>query len=302
MKLFLDYKLNDSGKGKMLQRLIPALKRLGVKTKFKEKGCDVALGISRWRSDIKIPKVIRIDGIHLTKSKKNDWKNERIRKGIKKADAVIFQSEFAKKKVKKYFKLKDKKEFVIFNGADPDDYNLTNLVLRGAEFVPLKNRKDSHYNIIASAKWCHRNGYRKHKRLDTVIKVASCMPDIHFYVAGRLIDKYKETDNLTFLGQLEEEKLRRVLRMSHIMLYPAEYDWCPNAVVEAICAGCPVVCTEGHGVTELMRACGGKAANTVDEMIYAINDLLANPIVVNTDPVHIDTIAKQYKKALESVL
>jgi len=38
MKLFLDYKLNESGKGKFLHRLIPALEQLGVNTYYKEKG------------------------------------------------------------------------------------------------------------------------------------------------------------------------------------------------------------------------------------------------------------------------
>lgn len=287
MKVFIDYKLNETGKGKFLRRLIPALKKLGVKTRFKEKGCDVALGISRWRTDIKIPKVVRVDGIHLIENKKNDWKNKRIKKGIKKANAVIYQSKYAQKKVKKYFKLKDKKEFVIFNGANPDDY---------------KESFNIRINVISSAKWCHRNRYRKHKRLDTVIEVAERMPDVNFYVAGRLIDKHKNTDNLTFLGQLEEKELRKYLRTANIMLYPATIDWMPNSVIEALCAGCPVVCRAGHGVAEVVKVCGGKITNSTDEMVLAIKDLLENPIVVNTDPIHIDTIALQYKKAFERVL
>jgi len=287
MKLFLDYKLNFSGKGKMLQRLIPALEKIGVETRHKEKGCDVALGISRWRTKIKIPKVVRVDGVHLKENDKNNWKNERIRKGIKKADAVIYQSKFAQTEVKKHLKLKDKKEFVIFNGANPADYNsvLTNRI-----------------NVISSAKWCHRNGWRKQKNLKTVIKVAKLMPDVSFYVAGRLHEKIENTENLTFLGLLKEEELRKHLKTADVMLYPASMDWCPNSVVEALCAGCPTIATSGHGASELVEACGGRIADSKEEMVKAIRDLLDNPITVNKEPVHIDNIALKYKEAFESVL
>jgi glycosyltransferase involved in cell wall biosynthesis len=287
MKLFLDYELNTSGKGKMLKRLIPALGSIGVETRFKEKGCDVALGVSRWRTNIKIPKVIRVDGVHLKENDKNNWKNERIRKGIQKADAVIYQSKFAQTEVKKHLNLKDKKEFVIFNGANPDDYQ---------ESFNVK------IDVISSAKWCHRNGWRKHKRIDTVIEVAKQMPDVDFYVAGRLHKKKKATENLTFLGLLEDNVLRKYLATAKVMLYPVKYDWCPNALVEAICAGCAGVVTSGHGGTELIRACGGKVANSVNEMVEAIEDLLVTPITVNKEPVHIDNIAKQYKEVFKSVL
>ena len=40
MNVFIDYKLNDSGKGKFLQRLIPFLDDIGVKCSFKLKGCE----------------------------------------------------------------------------------------------------------------------------------------------------------------------------------------------------------------------------------------------------------------------
>lgn len=284
MKLFLDYKLNDSGKGKMLRRLIPALAKIGVETRFKEKGCDVALGISRWRTKTKLPKVIRVDGIHLKRNDKNDWKNERIRKGVKKSDAVIYQSEYAKRECERYFKIKKKNTYVIFNGANPADY---------------EKSLNVNIDVISSAKWCHRNGWRKQKKLKTVIKVAALMPDVNFFVAGKLHKPQKSTDNLTFLGYLEDVELRKCLRSAKVMFYPASMDWNPNSCIEALCAGCPIVGTSEHGVTELIRACGGKVADTASEMIEAITELLENPIEVNVEPVHIDNTAKLYKKVFK---
>ena len=294
MKLFLDYELNNSGKGKFLRRLIPALKKIGVETYFREKGCDVALGISRWRTKTKLPKVIRVDGIHLKENDKNNWKNERIRKGIKKSEAVIYQSEYARKQCEDFFQLKKKHTYVIFNGANPEDYDIT---MPGY----------TEYSVISSAKWCHRNGYRKHKRLQTVIDVAKACKrkDVHFFIAGKLLDKYNDTENLTFLGQLKDEILRRYLAEMDAMLYPAAYDWCPNAVVEALCAEVPVICTEGHGTTELIRACGGRVVNNkidIPEILWAIDDLIKNPVAVDTTMVDIKRTAWKYKRVFEKVL
>ncbi len=287
MKLFLDYKLNESGKSKFLKRLIPSLSSLDVSVHYKEKGCDVALGISRWRTKIKIPKVIRVDGVHLKRNDKNDWKNERIRKGIKKADAVIYQSEYARRECEKKFMVKKEKTFVIFNGANPADYQA---------------KLTTRINVISSAKWCHRNGWRKHKKLKTVIRVAKLMPDVNFFVAGRLHEDLKSTNNLTFLGYLKDEVLRKYLSSAEVMFYPAKYDWNPNAMVEALCAGCPGVVTSGHGGTELVESCGGIVADTVDDMIAAIGLLLKEPVLVNKNPIHIENTALKYKEVFESVL
>lgn len=298
MKLFLDYKLNDSGKGKFLCRLIPALQEVGVVTSFSHCKCDIALGVSWWRTKVQMPRVLRVDGIHFIENDKTNWKNDRIRKAIKRSTAVIYQSEYAKKEVIKKFKLKNKKCFVIFNGANPADYEKISM-------ARVLNRDV--VRIISSAKWCYRNGYRKHKRLKTIIQAAK-MPgwnNVQFLVAGQTMGGFEDTSNLKFLGQLTEENLRFWLASSDIMFYPAEYDWCPNSVVESICAGLPVICTEGHGATELVRACGGKIINSKidhDEIRAAIISLIDNPIVVNKEPVNIENIAKQYKAAFEDVL
>ena len=271
----------------MLQRLIPALAKIGVETRFKENHCDVALGVSKWRTKPNMPRVLRVDGVHLRDGKKERWRNKNIRKSIKQSHAVIFQSKFAQKTVKKRLGVQPLKEYVIFNGANPADYE-------GAFMNGI--------NVISSAKWCHRNGWRKQKKLKTVIKVAKRMPHVKFFVAGKMYKPQKSADNLTFLGYLEEAELRKYLRSADVMFYPASMDWCANAVIEAICAGCPVVGTSEHGVTELIEACGGKVADTTEGMIDAIDRLLKNPMIVNKNPVHIENVALKYKEVFESVL
>ena len=270
MKLFIDYELNASGKSKFLQRLIPALEKIGVESSFKNKGCDVALGISKWRNKPDLPRVLRVDGIYLDGEDKRDrWINEEIAKSIKKSDAVIFQSRFAMKMVIKHLNPKIKKAYVIYNGANPQDYEVEKIDT-GFE-----------YNIIASAKWCNRHGLRKSKGLKETIRnmIESKMvygENTGLFIAGDVPDKY-HVDGIKFLGKLEEPELRRWLKTCDIMVYMATTDWCPNAVVEAIVAGCIIM----HN----------PKCESVAELVSA-----------GADALHIDNIARQYKDVFENTL
>jgi len=233
MKVFLDYEIGDSGKSKFLKRLIPAMAKIGVEFRGKQDGCDVALGISKWRTKTKIPKVLRIDGVYIDgDGQRNEWINDQIKKSIKKSDAVIFQSQFAKKKVIEVLKPKIKQCCVIYNGANPEDYDVE----------PIDTGFER--NVISVAKWCNRHGLRKQKGLKKNIKTMTAMaekePKTGFFIAGKVPDKYKDTDRIKFLGKIDEPILRRYLKACDRMVYMATLDWMPNALTEAIVAGCDI--------------------------------------------------------------
>lgn len=263
MNVFLDYKPNETGKGKFLRRLIPALDKLGVSVRRKEKGCDVALGISWWlRRPPDMPRVLRVDGIHLTKGKKQAWRNERVHKAIKKSHGVIFQSQFARRTVKKRLGLKPKREYVIYNGADPADYKLAPM--------DLPHEK----NVLMAARWANR----KSKRLDLHLEVVdgySNRPEVHFYLAGEA-PPIKPRSNLTVLGHLPDNELRKWQCSCRYFIYMVPTDWCPNVVIEALVAGMAINWHRGSVVDELM--------------------------LKKREEFYIDNIARQYKEALEEVL
>lgn len=267
MKLFIDYDINNSGKGKFLQRLIPALDKIGVESSFKNKDCGVALGISRWRNKPDLPRALRVDGIYLDGDDKRDrWVNEEIAKSIKKSDAVIFQSEFAKKMVTKHLNPKIKKDYVIYNGANPEDYEVEKIDT-GFET-----------NVISSAKWCNRHGLRKSKGLkDTIARMLELKDEkTGLFIAGEVPEKY-HVDGIKFLGHLQEPELRRWLKTCETMVYMAQYDWCANALVEAIVAGCKIIYNpECESAFELVK--------------------------VGADALNINNIAKQYKEVFDNIL
>lgn len=288
MKIFFEYEPNESGKGKMLGRLIPELENLGAKISFTPEGCDVKLALTRIRKKHKekMPVVLRMDGIHLEDTEKNRWNNKRVRKSIKKADTVIYQSKFAKKVIEEKLKVNPKSQYVIYNGANPKDYKPQQLKM---------------CDVIMVARWANR----KQKKLKWMLEIAQRMPHLRFMVCGEISHKVPKAKNITYVGKIDEKYLGRLLTSSRCMLNLASYDWCPNAVVEAIVAGLPVIGYDNSGVGELIDGSGGYTlpfyASQID-IFDAINHCVENRITTHKPSLYIENIAKQYYQAFEETL
>lgn len=306
MRLYINYKIKESGKGKFLKMLIPRLEDMGVKCSFKKSKQDIALGIRYWRGEINMPCVLRVDGVYIWKNKKTFWRNNLTKKAIKQSDAVIWQSNFCKYMASGLLKVKAKRDFVIFNGADPKNY-----------CCPLKNTEHK-YTVIMSARWKNRPW----KRLKDCIKVAEEVRgrniDAVFLIAGKVNEKIKK-DGIYTLGHLPDDRLKCLLAGSDAMLNLSYNDWCPNAVVEALCAGLPVVGNNCSGIREIV----GDNSRIVDvdpspqakylkvdkppkinvnKVADALVDVLHNSEKKVIDKVNIDVIARQYKNVFEEVL
>jgi hypothetical protein len=161
MKIYSEYAPNISGKGKFLSRLFPELRKLGAEILSTPDGADVKLALTRIRTTHKqdLPTVLRMDGIHLVDNKKNRWNNKRVKKSIKKADYVVYQSRFAKRMIEGILKVKPKGDCVIYNGAKKPDYPVST-------GLPI--------DVIMVARWANR----RHKRLKEMLNIAEALPNL----------------------------------------------------------------------------------------------------------------------------
>jgi len=303
MRLYINYKIKDSGKGKFLKKLIPCLSDIGVKCSFNKKHADIALGIRYWRGKVNMPKVLRVDGVYIWKNKTTFWRNNLTKKAIKESDSVIWQSDFCKYMVSGILGVKAKKSFVVFNGAVPGDY--------------VRDKKNKRPIVIMSARWKGRPW----KRLKDCIRVAREVrrrEDVYFLVAGKY-DKNLSEKGIRFLGHLNERELCRRLANADAMLNLSYNDWCPNAVVEALCAGLPVVCNNCCGTKELVEE-NSRIINVdpdpkpkylkvdnppkvdVSMVADALLDVLHNSNRRVVEKLDINNIAEQYKRTFEETL
>ena len=311
MRLYIEHKEDITGKMKFIGKLIPELQKLGVKIIPKNKPADICLSLTHWRGKFKGPRVMRIDGVHFTNDKHANWNNGRMRDDMKRSKAVIYQSPWCQKMGHGCLKYKHKREYIIFNGANPEDYE--NKSYAGAIDKP---------RILMSANWKGKT----HKRLKEMCEIAAECPQYNFFVAGRHEMKLVEAENIKQLGHLDEPDLQKLIASCDIMFNLAHYDWCANAVVECLVAGKPVVYAAGTGMEDLVGDSGVKIKDSspklklikvkpsshkhvrikvppidYEEAKQALAKALEMPEIHRPD-LHITAIAKQYYKVFKEVL
>ena len=88
------------------------------------------------------------------------------------------------------------------------------------------------------------------------------------------------TEAVRLCGWLDGHQVRRILRDSDVFLFPSHFEGLPNAVIEAMAAGLPVIATRVGGVPDLIRH-GENGflvdVGDVDTMTAHVTDLLQHP-------------------------
>jgi len=293
MKVFWQYKPNKTGKGKFTARLLPVLEDLGVKAEFKNyKKCDLTISYTRYRMDSgKLPRVLRVDGLHMMRNKSWRGRDKFIGKDANEADAVIWQSEFCRRVLSGVLKIKPKREAVIFNGDDPDYYK---------KIVPLISPHER--NIIMMAKWYNKRGQpRVQKRTKEHLKIARDYTAMDekccFWIVGNCKDRHYESDRVRYVGWKTKKELASYLKMADVYLYIPWYDWCPNSAVEAMCAGNYLICSNNGGHAEMAEGYGTivPTDKTINPKIF----IDAKPPKPNRELV-LDTLKSYYKERPEA--
>lgn len=297
MRIYCDYNLNaESGKTKFLNRLQKEWDRTGVSWSYDPDGCDVRLCVSRPRTNIDMPSVVRIDG-NLTTHK------HEISHAVRNFDLVIWQSEFCRKMGRQIFGI-PKKECVVFNGASPDEFDA---------------RRPDGVSIVMSAKWKTRENKRLKRMLDLAVEYLGLHSELRFRVLGNIVVNVPRHPRIKYYGEVSNSKVKEIYSKSSCMLNLAWYDWCPNAVVEALVAGLPVICSGGTGVGEVVGDSG--IVLDLDAPIERAEQLEEHPPKINYQKVfdaldrvmygkekfpkaehlNIQKIAIEYKEALNGV-
>lgn len=310
IKLYIDFKLESyAGVAKFCKRLKGALEKQGVEIVSIEE-CNVALWVIRERTPVKVKSVLRLDGVYIEKDGGKMKKNKPIKMALQKSSYVVFQCKYAKDLTKKALGIDPLHSRIIHNGADPADY------------VPDDSLRHYKRNVLISNRYAITKG-KRHKRLNAMLGIAveycKTHKDVGFWFAGKISGKKPACgDQIKFLGNVPEEKIRKYVATADVMLHIAWYDVCPNSVVEALVAGTPVICASGSGTEEIV----GKAGSVLDlnapplgiikkgnpspfnhQLVYdALDKWLKKRVRVKKPELYIDNIARQYKEVFSEVI
>lgn len=236
--------LDNRDKHVLIRRMTKYFKRFGHSLTLDRTKCDVQL------SQIKISKksgkaiVLRLDGIYYNLADRYKQKNKAITVAHGRADAIIYQSYFSKKMCESYLRKRITNLWtVIYNGIKENWCG---------EFVKHKG-----INIISSAKW------RRHKRLKETIEIflgyLKYFPKAKLHILGKLNNNRPvKHPNIIYHGMVNYRKMAGIYQSGDMFIHLSKKDSCPNAVVEAIGAGMPVITTNAcGGSTEMCKLTEG---------------------------------------------
>ncbi len=185
--------------------------------------------------------ILRLDGLYFDLANTlgdSDKKNKPLIKAYKKANGIIFQSQFDKKLYRHFVGPTDCKDTVISNGA-PSSFSPQGL---GFDYGYKKT-------LICAADW------REHKRLGCIIDGFLEYDNAEFCLAilGKDTGEKTHHPNIKYLSYQSSDDLPYYLRGADAFIHLSWLDHCPNTVVEALCCGLPVLCTHNGGTKELVR-------------------------------------------------
>jgi glycosyltransferase involved in cell wall biosynthesis len=167
--------------------------------------------------------------------------------------------------------------------------------------------------------------------IDAWRDVASRVPDARLLLIGPCEDSYRQIgegrfiaglherleawglrDTVTWLGTTEE--VERYLQASDVFLFASRREGCPNALLEAMASGLPIVSTRIDHITDDLitdESDGLITRSAPDEFAAAVNRVLSSPDLARSLGTHaaetaqrnfaIEIVAKRYAAVLASV-
>lgn len=241
MRLFLDNIdfSSSSGPNSFGLKLAKSLSFKGHILVDAHEAPDVQLSFIQALGHSGAPIVQRLDGIWFNASQQWQLQNAPIKSTYDEARAVVVQSNFDAKLVRKFFG--DHREMhVIGNGTDVG-------YIQGLD--PLSAPSLSGVDKV----WSCAASWRPHKRLAENVRyfLEHAGKNDCLVIAGENPDIRVADPRVFWTGKLNYHMLCSLYRASDYFLHLAYLDHCPNTVVDARAAGCHIVCSSSGGTEEI---------------------------------------------------
>jgi len=243
MRLSTSHHFSSSGR-RGLQKfgniLLEELKsRYGVKIVPESARSDIHLTVISGKLKKRAKNILRIDGVYYDVIRRS--MNNSIKRSIESSDGVIYQSKWCRKFATTMLKTKSKLSTVVYNGVKQSCFQ--NLPVAQKEFDKA---------FICCAHW------RINKRLKSIVQSLLEVRkrtgvDLGMYVLGKP-DYKQKSDYIKYIGDVKS--VAPFYAVADYMCHICHLDACPNAVIEGLSAGLPVVCNNIGGTPEIVGSSG----------------------------------------------
>ncbi|MEM8893610.1 MAG: glycosyltransferase family 4 protein [Bacteroidota bacterium] len=180
---------------------------------------------------------------------KTDKYHKHILQAIKNADYLIANSHSVARAVQEVLGMEVNK--VIHNGIDPVFFDSN----KADPWTLKKNKIYAPYMLFNSA-------MLERKRPDLYIDLARKFPEVPFVMIGRdtsLSEYYLKTapKNVIHLGEVTKSDSRDITARAMAVIFTSELEGLPNAVLEAVTLGTPVVAQKVSSLPEIINTTNG---------------------------------------------
>jgi glycosyltransferase involved in cell wall biosynthesis len=183
-----------------------------------------------------------------------DWRaeNRRMARAFHAANHVFFQSEYCRRAAHKHLGERDGPSEILYNAVDT------------AQFTPDQSHGvDGPVRFLVTGRFGHHHRYRLEVAVAGLRAARDAGLDARLTIAGQFDSKtlleirqqVTELDlqnSVTFPGPYSQSEAPGVYRAADIFLLTTHQDACPNAVLEAMACGLPVLFSDNGGVPELV--------------------------------------------------
>jgi len=283
---------SNSGPNSFGRKLVKYMSKVGHTFDVNREGDVILAFIQANNGQHTAPLIQRLDGIYFNTIQNFKVQNYFIEETYKKADGVVFQSNFNRDLTFEFFGPHDNYT-IIHNGADVEE-------VEEAELIQLPER--------FSEMWCCASSWRPHKRLNDNVEyfLEHAPEDACFVVAGKTQNRINEP-RIFYVGELKQNQLYSLYKSSTHFVHLTWLDHCPNVVVDARACGCKIICSSSGGTKEI----AGTDAVVVEEdnWDFKPTNLYDPPKMdfskkINNEwdiDYNMDSVAEKYEQFMESV-
>lgn len=181
-------------------------------------------------------------------------------KMLERSNKIIAVSDFTRRELLQYYKMKADKIRVIHNGVDVDKFKPATDKLKAKTELGF-NPEDK--AILSVGRLYARKGL--FTLIESMALVTRKFKNAKFIIAGKgLSNEMKKLvsyatklgvkDNIVFTGYFPDRKLPRLYQAADIFAFSTFYENLPFAVLEAMSTGLPVVTTNVGGIPEMIES------------------------------------------------
>lgn len=212
-----------------------------------------------------VPIVQRLDGINWIQRRRwagwrytlraeyGNWNLAFIRRYL--ADRIVYQSEFTYRWWSEWYGVLEKPHTVIHNGVDLNRYTPEGEHGRPSEGFRL---------LVVEGNLAGAQSFGLNWAVDVANRLSAAGLPVQLTVAGRVdaasraAARERCAVDVDFLGVVPPDEIPRLDRSAHLFISAELNSACPNAVIEALACGTPVVGFDTGALRELVGTQGGQ--------------------------------------------